>query len=383
MAAAHVGRVSDRDRTSPPRPEDSSELPPRLREHLARLYPAHEITAIEPLAPDAGATSSKTLKAAGYGRPVRIVLTRGDDVREVVFRVATADEFGHARRSDRAANLLLAYDDFPRVPEHVAPIDVGMIDGSGAPISLRDGIEPYLLTTFARGTIYAEDLRRVAREGAATDLDIARVGALARYLARLHTPIDDPAGYRRAIRDLIGHGEGIFGIVDGYPPDVPGAPAERLAAIERRCVEWRSRLRGHEGRLVRTHGDFHPFNIVFGEGVQLTLLDASRGTQGDAADDLTALAINYLLFAIDTPAAWRRGLGPLWRELWRMYTGERSDPSLFACAPPFLAWRTLVVCNPRFYPALSEDGRGALLGLVEAALDARHFDPGWADELFS
>ncbi|HWO20987.1 MAG TPA: aminoglycoside phosphotransferase family protein [Kofleriaceae bacterium] len=374
VAAAGIG-VPDLDRTF--------ELPPRLREHLARLYPEHEITAIEPLAPDTGKTSSKTLKAAGYGRPVRIVLSRGDDVQEIVFRVATADEFGHARRSDRAANLLLAFDDFSRVPEHVAPIDVGMIDGSGAPISLRDGVEPYLLTTFVRGTIYAEDLRRVARTGAATDQDVARVGALARYLARLHTPIDDPAGYRRAIRDLIGHGEGIFGIIDGYPPDVPGAPAERLAAIERRCVEWRWRLRAREGRLVRTHGDFHPFNIVFGEGGQLTLLDASRGTQGDAADDLTALAINYLLFAIDAPAAWRRGLAPLWRELWRTYASERSDASLLACVPPFLAWRALVVCNPRFYPALSEGGRHALLGFIEAALDAAHFEPGWADELFS
>lgn len=362
---------------------DPRPISPRLREHLARLYPDHEVAAVEPMGPDSGATRSSTTKVAGYGRPVRVVLTRGGEVLELVWRVATANEFGHDRRSDRAANLILAYDDFARVPGHVAPIDLGMIGADGELISIRDGVEPYLLTTFARGAIYAEDLRRVAAERVAGELDVARAGALARYLARLHTPIDDPAGYRRAIRDLVGHGEGIFGIVDGYPPSTPGAPGSRLAAIERKCAEWRWRLRDHEGRLVRTHGDFHPFNVVFGDGADFTLLDASRGTQGDAADDLTAMAINYLLFAIDAPGAWRRGLGPLWHELWGAYARERSDASLLACVPPFLAWRALVVCNPRFYPALSEAGRATLLGFVEGALDAKHLDLAWADELFA
>lgn len=358
-------------------------IQPRLREHLARLYPDHEVTSIEPLAPDSGASRGSTAKAAGYGRPVRVVLTRGAEALELVWRVANADEFGHDRRSDRAANLLLAYDDFGRTPAHVAPIDVGVIGEDGELRSIRDGVEPYLLTAFARGSIYAEDLRRVARDGAATAQDTARAGALARYLAQLHTPIDDAAAYRRAIRDLVGHGEGIFGMVDGYPADAPGAPIERIAAIERKCAEWRWRLRGHEGRLVRTHGDFHPFNVVFRDGVDFTVLDASRGGRGDAADDLTAMAINFVLFAIDAPAAWRRGLGPLWREFWGTYARERADASLLACVPPFLAWRALVVCNPRFYPELSAEGRATLLGLVEGALDAKHFNPAWADELFT
>ncbi|HWU86738.1 MAG TPA: phosphotransferase [Kofleriaceae bacterium] len=339
--------------------------------------------ACEPLAPDTGAGQATT-KAAGYGRPMRIVLEGdGGEVREIVWHVAGGDEFGHERRSDRVANLLLAADDFARVPEHAAALDVGVIGPDGAPRSLRGCGEPYLVTEYVRGTIYADDLRRVAREGVAAPLDLARAGALARYLARLHVPIADPVRYRRAIRDLVGHGEGIFGIIDGYPADVPGTSADQLRAIERKCVDWRWRLRLHEGRLVRTHGDFHPFNVVFRDGTGFALLDASRGACGDAVDDVTAMAINYVLFALDAPAAWRDGLGPLWRELWRVYTSERSDPSLAACAPPFFAWRALVVCNPHFYPALSADGRRALLGFAEGALDAGHLEPAWADELFA
>jgi hypothetical protein len=357
---------------------------PQLREHLARLYPGYRVAALEPLAPDTGATSGSSAKAAGYGLPikVRLVCDRGDPI-ELVWRVASSNEFGHDRRADRAASMVLAFDDFNRVPHHVDAIDLGAIDSNGGLVSIRDGSELYLITTYAPGNVYADDLRRIARQGRSTELDHARVDALAHYLAELHaTPLDDahPLAYRRAIRDLIGHGEGIFGIIDGYPP-IAGAPAGRLRLIEQKCVEWRWRLREHEGRLARTHGDFHPFNIVFESGTRFTVLDASRGTCGDPADDVVALAINFLLFSLESPHAWR-ALGPLWHRFWDRYLVARPDRVLQSVAPPFFAWRALVVCNPRFYPSMTAEARDKLLGLAECALDTHHFDPAWADELF-
>jgi hypothetical protein len=261
-------------------------------------------------------------------------------------------------------------------------VDLGVIRESGELQSTRDGTEHYLITTYAPGTIYAHDLRRIAAEGVAAPEDVERVDALARYLAALHTPIA-PVGarYRRAIRDLLGSGEGIFGIVDGYPEGVPGAPRERLKAIESQCAEWRWRLRDRDDRLTRTHGDFHPFNIVF-DGERLTLLDASRGGCGDPADDVTALAINYLLFAIDSPGAWSDGLGALWRHLWQRYLAVRTDPDLLSVAAPFLMWRALVVANPKFYPRLTAAGRKKLLGFASEALEQRMLEPSRAEELF-
>lgn len=356
--------------------------PPKLREHLARLFPGHVVRAIEPLAPDSGATAGATTKAAGYGKPVRITLATPDGGhRDVVWRVASSDEFGHDRPSDRAANQLLAYRDFANVPRSLVPHDVGAIGAGGELISLRDAGELYLITSYAPGQIYAEELRRIARAGDATDADLARVDTLARYLAALHAlPLPpDHGSYRRAIRDLIGHGEGIFGMIDGYGA-VEGVPPDRLQAIERACVAWRWRLRDKAHRLARTHGDFHPFNLVF-DGSELTVLDASRGTCGDPADDVIALAINFLLFAVDTPGAWH-GLGRLWHRFWGSYLAARPDRELLEVAPPFLAWRVLVVSNPRFYPSLSADGRETLLGLAECALETHHLELGWADELF-
>lgn len=356
--------------------------PPALRAQVARLYPGAEVVSIEPLGADSGATAGASSKAAGYGLPVRLVVDDHGVRRELVWRTASINEFGHERRADRAAGMIQAFDDFGATPDHVEAVDLGVVLANGQLTSIRGATEHYLITTYAPGTIYAEQLREIARTGVATTLDLHRIDALAQYLARLHTPLRPPGTrYRRAIRDLIGTGEGIFGIIDGYPPDVPGAPATLLADLEARCARWRWRLRDKDHRLTRTHGDFHPFNIVF-SGPTPTFLDASRGGCGEPADDLTALAINFLLFAIDRPAAWAGGLGVLWRHLWEGYLIARPDPELLEVAPPFLMWRTLVVCNPRFYPALPAEARARLLAFAAEALDAHVLDLSRAEALF-
>jgi hypothetical protein len=357
-----------------------------LREQVRRLFPGAEIVSIAAMGPDSGATAGSTTKAAGYGVPVRMVVRDGGVQRELVWRVASANEFGHDRRADRAASMVQAFDDFAQIPQHVRVVDLGVIRAGGQLMSIADATEHYLITTYAPGTVYAHDLRRIAEVGRAEARDVARIEVLAGYLARLHTPVASAGSrYRRAIRDLLGSGEGIFGIIDGYPEGVPGASRERLRAIEGRCVEWRWRLRDRDGRLTRTHGDFHPFNIVF-DGDAPTLLDASRGGCGDPADDVTALGINFLLFAVDaprvSPRVWEEGLGLLWQRLWERYLAARPDPGLLAVAPPFLMWRALVVANPKFYPRLSARGRDQLLGFATEALDAGVLEPARAEELF-
>lgn len=322
----------------------------------------------------------------GYGRPLRLTLRdAGGKGRVLVFRTATSNIFGHDRRSDRAAGMLLSYDTFNTIPDHVRALDAGAILPDGRLLSLGEGGEFYLLTEFAEGHMYSEDLRRIAAQGRAGAADLARCEALARWLVRLHAlRLDEPDAYTRAVRDLLGHGEGIFGMVDGYGPGVPAAPPARLQAMEQRCLAFRWRLRGREARLSRMHGDFHPFNVVFeeGGGARFTLLDASRGCKGDPADDVTAMAVNFVFFAADRPGSWANGLGPLWRRFWEVYLRESGDGRLLEVAAPWLAWRSLVVCSPRFYPNLPAQARDAILGLAERALDAGRFQPEWAEELF-
>ncbi len=353
-----------------------------LRVALEQLCPGCRLVACEPLGGDGGARVAR--KEAGYGAPLKLTLREPDGTpRFLVFRTASANEFGHDRRADRAAEILLAFDTFALVPGHVRALDVGAITPSGLR-SIRDAGELYLVTTFAEGCLYADDLRRIAREEVATQVDRDRCDALARWLVALHGLPAPPDGvaWRRVVRDLLGHGEGIFGVVDAYPEDVPGCSRERLERIERGCLEWRWRLRGRPDRLRRTHGDFHPFNILFSRGTCFTPLDASRGGLGDPADDLTALSLNYVFFALQAPGAWQRGFGPLWRRFWNTYLAGSGDGEVFHTAAPFLAWRALVLGCPRFYPDLAAGARSALLDLAEAALEAPCFVPGVAEELF-
>jgi aminoglycoside phosphotransferase (APT) family kinase protein len=303
--------------------------------------------------------------------------------RKLVFRTQRSDDFGHDRRADRAAEALLAYDTRAETPRHAGVVDVGAILSSGQVHSLRDAGELYWVTDFVPGEVYAEDLRRIGDGKKASADDLARCDELVAYLASLHAEkLGRPAEYRRAVRDLIGHGEGIFGIVDSYPDDMEPRTLDQVRRIEQRCAEWRWKLRGREARLSRTHGDFHPFNILFDEGGGLWLLDASRGCRGDPADDATCLAINFLFFGFEHQSSWTQGFGPLWRRFWEGYLEKTGDQELLTVAPPYFAWRALVVANPLWYPNAHADVRYRLLGFAERALTDGRLEPADAEELF-
>ncbi|MDI3281948.1 aminoglycoside phosphotransferase family protein [Polyangium sp. 15x6] len=366
-------------RARPPEIEDE------IHELVAGVMPGAAVLRVSRLGPDEDDDGGATGKAIGYGVPLRIRVRRPDGAEsDLCLHTAGPDEFGHDRRADRAANMLLAFDTFPKIPRHVRALDVGAVLDDGRLASLRRSGEFYLVTEYVEGHVYADDLRRIARERALSDRDVARCEALARLCAEVHAVRKDgPATYRRAIRDLLGHGEGIFGLVDGYPDGVPMAPPERLFEIEKRCLSWRWKLKGRGERLRRTHGDFHPFNVLFDRAGEPRLLDTSRGSAGDPADDVTCLSINYLFFALEAPGSWHGAFRTLWRTFFRTYLDVTGDRELFSVAAPFLAWRALVLCNPRWYPSIHASTRDALLGFVERVLDAPWFDPDEAEGLFS
>ncbi len=363
-------------------------IPPGLEELISGHVPGARVLDVTELGPDDASDATATAKGTGHGVPLRVRLEDADGKpRTLVLHFAAANPFGHDRRSDRAAEILLAYDTFARIPFHVRALDVGALARDGRLLSLRGCGELWLLTEWAPGHVYADDLRRLAAADAAPAArdDLQRAETLARYLVELHGAHEqEPPAYRRAIRDLLGDGEGIFGIVDAYPDDVPAAPPARLRRIEELCLAWRWRLRGRQARLARTHGDFHPFNAVF-DGPDLTLLDASRGGHGEPADDVVAMAVNFVFFALcaaDPRAAWARAFGPLWRRFLTTYLDATGDQELLEVAAPFLAWRGLVLASPLWYPDLATPARDTLLSLVERALDAPRFDPAFAEELF-
>ena len=357
-------------------------LPPGLLARLCALHPGGRVVSAVPLGVDEAGGAGETAKGLGYGRPIRLTLEEEGARRDLVLHTATPDAFGHDRRSDRVAAMLLAWDTFGALPRHARAVDVGVIAGPEL-VSLAGAGEAYLLTEWAAGRPYAVDLRRVAAHGATED-DVERARRLARLLAEIHArPGTHPGAYVRAWRDLCGSGEGIAGIADGYTGgagrDVPGAPAARIAAIERRCLALRHRFRDDVARLTRTHGDFHPFNVLF-DGGEPVLLDASRGAEGEPADDVACMAINFLFFGVGAPERWAHGLGRLWAAFLSAYDDARPDPGLPERLAPFFAWRGLVVTSPAWYPNLEAHERDRILRFVERCLEAPRFTPGLGED---
>ncbi len=360
------------------------DVDPELVRIVQRAVPGARVLQAVTLGPDEASRGHQvTAKSVGYGIPIRIDADVAGQERRFVLHGSSANQFGHDRRADRAAELLLAADSFASIPLHTRALDVGAFRRDGSSVSLLDSAEFYLLTEFAPGIAYAEDLRRIAKTHVVEASDTNRLRVLVDYLALLHADRQDSAPvYQRSLRDLLGAGEGIFGIVDAYPVGTPGADPSRLQRIEQRCLDARWKLKRQAPRLARIHGDFHPFNVLFDEQSSLHVLDTSRGSMGDPADDVACMAVNYVFFALEDPASWRAAFAGLWREFWDRYLARSGDAQLLSVVAPFLAWRLLVLACPVWYPNLAGDVRARLLSLIEAALLAERFDPELAEAVF-
>jgi Ser/Thr protein kinase RdoA (MazF antagonist) len=187
--------------------------------------------------------------------------------------------------------------------------------------------------------------------------------------------------YRRRIRELLGHGECMFGVDDSYPDGGPVSLAT-LQEIERRALAWRWKLRGRDARLCQVHGDFHPWNILFREGADFSVLDRSRGEWGEAADDVACLTLNYLFFSLQRSGRLQGAFERLFRGFWERYLERSRDAQMLEVVAPFFAFRGLVMANPVWYPALGEEIRGKMLRFVLNVLDAPRFDPARAGDYY-
>jgi aminoglycoside phosphotransferase (APT) family kinase protein len=319
-------------------------------------------------------------KGYGYGIPLRVDYTLDGAPRRAVVETVRPGPFGHEHMADRAQSLLWAHGAFRTLPRHVASLDVGAVRSSGELVPLGSAEELFMLAEFVDGHEYADDLLRLRAGAEASRPDLERADALCDYLVEIHRQRGPDAGlYVRRIRELIGHGECIFGVADSYPLDGP-VEFSLLEDIEKKCVAWRWKLRRRTHRLRQVHGDFHPWNILFRGGIDFSILDRSRGEWGDAADDVTCLTLNYLFFSLQRSGRLKGAFEKLWRRFWDRYLERSGDRELLEVAAPFIAFRALVMANPVWYPNLDAAVRKQLFNLIQNALAAERFEPARANE---
>ncbi len=283
---------------------------------------------------------------------IDFTLENGENKR-LVLKTMARGGFGHDYKSDIAANLILAHDTFNKLPKHIKSYDVLGINDEI--VSLGDVKDYYILLEEAVGTTYNNDLDRIFKEGLSEE-DKEKARKLAEYLAEIHKRVNKPELYIRRARDLVGHGEYIMGVLDGYPEG--SIDPKTKVEIVKKCVGWWEKLREYTHRLSVIHGDFHPFNIVF-KGDDFVLLDRSRGEFGEPADDTTSLTMNYIFWSLVKYGKLDKEFKELFEIFFKTYFEKTNDKEMLELMQPFFTFRAVVVANPVFYPDSWFKERGA------------------------
>jgi len=304
--------------------------------------------------------------------------------RRFVMRIVRGDTgWGHDYLGDRSAVLLLQHRLFNTCPEGTCcrSFDVAGIRGDGSIASVGDTVEFFNLVEEvkeAEGKSYVDDLFRIARTDNSTDNDIVRCRKAAEFLVKLHSmKMRNDILYKRHIRDLIGHGEMLMGVIDTYPDlrQLDFTTPEEIAEIEMKAVLWRNRIKHMGHRLCRIHGDYHPFgNIRFKPDNSMVALDLSREEYGEPADDISALTMNYLFVSVWQTGRLVDSLRRLTEVFFKTYMEKTDDEELLRVIAPFYAFRGFVVAHPLYYPELSSSQRRTIVNFIRNVLDSEVFN---------
>ena len=299
--------------------------------------------------------------------------------KSLIIRTQRPLGFSHEYASDRAKVFLLQHELSRDIPKHVRSIDVLGV-APGEVVSLGRAREFYQIVEKAEGTPYMEDLERIKKAGKLNDNDKKKALMLSNYLVDLHRKKFkgerelEISLRKRHLRDTVGHGEMLLGVLDTYPEKVAFSSKKETAELICKAVRFEQKARDLENKLSRMHGDFHPGNIWFKENGDFVLLDASREIWGLPADDLTALSINYIWFALMHRGKFDGPFKELFEIFWKNYFKKTGDRSILSTAALFFAFRGVVVAHPIFYKNQSDQVRRKIFNFIGSALEDKIFD---------
>jgi len=319
--------------------------------------------------------TQERVKISGYGVPFLLDVDVAGIRDQIVLHTLIPTTTGEGRRSDRAQKIIQGYDTFNKMDHHVMALDMGAFQITGAPISLRNAQEFFLITRYMPGRLFAEDLKNLLSGSQLIPEDRHRVLSLSQYLSEIHAvKYDSPSLYHRTICNLLRQDEGIMSLIDSYPADMEFITPSQFQSIEQRLIDWRWRLKSGSYRLSQVHGAFHPWNILFQQDNEFTLLNRNRGEWGEPADDISALSMSFIYFSLHHHGTLRGVFRVLFDMFWDSYLQDTQDIELNRIIQPFYVRRALMMAHPVWHPALTTKTRLKLFTFIENILNEDWFD---------
>ncbi|MAG61441.1 hypothetical protein CMI43_01315 [Candidatus Pacearchaeota archaeon] len=301
----------------------------------------------------------------------------------LVLKSLFTENLGMDHYSDRASSLLDAHDNYNKMDNHVKSEDVIAQNEDNSLTSVGNAKEFYILMEEAKGDDLFKDFNEIKETKQLKDETKEKILTISNFLVELHKNKHKSIPlYRRKIRDTIGSGGSLIGLLDMHPDSAFEQFEKKwMSIVSKSIIFWR-RSRDMHNRLCEIHADYHPGNLWF-EDQKLTILDRSRGRFGEPADDITAFIINPIMYSLITNGNFEGPFKEIFDIFWNNYFKKTNDKEMRKIMAPYIAFRVAVVTNPIFYNDESLGGkekakfiRTKMINLALNILKDNEFNPG-------
>lgn len=305
--------------------------------------------------------SAHAVKTGGLSETLRIEYVDGKGRPHSCFaKRHEASEMGETAIADQIHDSAWRLSGYGAYPGHTPSLGMTLFRGSRGVSSLSAA--PDSVISFeapSPGTPYGDLLWNPDRQTDAEAVALAR--KVCTFMIQGHGPVHENvrATYRRALRtSLVDSFLRTLETADDFWNARPGLRDE----LEHLMLSWRRRLIGMEHRLRSIHCDFHPWNLLV-DGDRLAAIGRRVPGSGDPANDLAALAVNYLWLKFMHPAHAAR-YDALYRAYWNTYLEHTEDDEAKQVAPPYFAVRCAVLVSPVWYGATPPEIRERIARLL-------------------
>ncbi|MEK6914446.1 MAG: hypothetical protein AABW83_02235 [Nanoarchaeota archaeon] len=284
-----------------------------------------------------------------FGTGYRLKFKLDNKDKTLILKSLFKENLGMDHYSDRASSLLEAHDNYNKMESHIKSEDVIAHNNNDSLTSIGDTKEFYILMEEAKGEDLFKDFENIRKSRLLEEKTKNKIKIISDFLVELHKNKHKSTSlYRRKIRDTIGSGCSLIGLLDMHPENAFKQFEKEWLEIIKLSINFWRKSRNLTHRLSEIHADYHPGNLWFNNN-ELIILDRSKGRFGEPADDIIAFAINPIMYSLITNQKFEGSFKEIFDLFWNNYFKQTKDKEMRKIMAPYIAFRISVITNPLFY----------------------------------